>query len=489
MGIENYEQSAKYRQRLAADLKLFFPDISQPDEQALGRLGREALDAAYAARRTELHRRFAGQPKDLEVGLGRLTNGYDDLRGFLDQREAHIHRTGVDPLRSESNGAPTSYKSVFLQNRGRAQIIAVGGGKGGIGKSMLSANLAIALATLGRQVVAVDMDLGGADLHLLLGLRTLPRSLNDFIDRKCDSIDDVRLTTAYKNLTVIATDSSRLGVANIKYAHKEKILRHLAKIDCDVIIVDLGAEVSFNVLDVFLAADHRYIVTSPEPASVLESYGLVKLSLFRKIRHFAGEMVPKSSEVGRVVDNFLFEKTPSENGVPKTMWELVNYLGENDPDLQKQLLRILYQYSTDLVINMSESEGDRSIAVTMTRLCQDHLAINLRQTHLVPRDKKVRDASRKLLPVGIYAPTSPAARALFDIAALMTPHKTDAAQMSKQVSQTADTVIGRVQKMREMSALASPGQPVNQLIPVEEEKETVGKRIKTFLSKEVHLSR
>jgi len=490
MGIEDYQRSAKYRRRLAADLLTLFPHLNEPDENALGRLTREALETAYAAQQRELRSRFGRNLRQLDSRIAQLQAAFQHLQAFLDERAAHVHRTGVDPLQPEADDAPDAYKSVFLRRQGHAEIVAVGGGKGGIGKSMVAANLAIALATQGRQVVAVDMDLGGADLHLSLGLRNLPRSLNDFIERKVEKIDDVRLTTAYRNLTLIATDSSRLGAANIKYAHKEKILRHLERLECDVVVIDLGAEVSFNVLDIFLAADHRYVITSTEPTSVLEAYGLIKLSLYRKIRHFAGEMVSPGSPLGQAFERFLFEKNNDDNGHPKNVWQLAELVGETDPTLRKKLLRMLYGYTVDLVVNMSESDRDMSIAGTMTRLCQDNLALNLNRSYRVPWDRDVRKSARKLLPVVVDSPDSPAARALFTLAAeSAAARRTSAGEVSQQVGAMAAGAKLRVRKMSEMSALSSPGQPVNKLIPIQEEKETAAAKVRRLLAKEIHLTR
>lgn len=489
MGIEDYRSSANYRRRLAGDLLTLFPHMEDGDDAALTRISREALETAYEARRREVGQRFARNPRLLTTRLARLDAGFEHLLAFWDEREACIHRTGADPLEIGAEDGPDAYKSVFLRRQGRAEIIAVGGGKGGIGKSLVVANMAIALATQGRQVTAVDMDLGGADLHLSLGLRQLPRSLNDFIERKYESIDEIRLTTAYRNLSVIATDSSRLGAANIKYAHKEKILRHLAKLECDVVLIDLGAEVSFNVLDIFLAADRRYVVTSPEPPSVLEAYGLIKLSLYRKLRHFAGEMISAGSSLGQAFDRFLFERYNEDNGHPKNVWQLIELVGGEAPDLRKKLLRMLYGYKVDLIINMSESERDMSIAQTMTRLCQDNLALNLHRSYRLPWDREVRLASRQMLPVMVQAPDSPAARALFMIAAEASAVKrTSANEVSRRVGAMAESAKMRVRKMREMAALSSPGQPVNKLIPIQEEKEGAGIKIRRFLAKEIRFT-
>ena len=100
------------------------------------------------------------------------------------------------------------------------KIIAVGGAKGGVGKSMLAANLAVGLALLGQKVVLADLDLGGADVHLYTGVKTLVKTWNDFLDKKVDSIKDILTPTAFQGLSLIGGDSSRLGSANLPYSHR-----------------------------------------------------------------------------------------------------------------------------------------------------------------------------------------------------------------------------------------------------------------------------
>ena len=95
------------------------------------------------------------------------------------------------------------------------KIIAVGGAKGGVGKSMLAANLAVGLALLGQKVVLADLDLGGADVHLYTGVKSLSKTWNDFLDKKVDSIKDILTPTAFEGLSLIGGDSSKLGSANL----------------------------------------------------------------------------------------------------------------------------------------------------------------------------------------------------------------------------------------------------------------------------------
>jgi Mrp family chromosome partitioning ATPase len=92
------------------------------------------------------------------------------------------------------------------------KIIAVGGAKGGVGKSMLAANLAVGLALLGQKVVLADLDLGGADVHLYTGVKNLAKTWNDFLDKKVESIQEILTPTAFKGLSLIGGILRSLGV-------------------------------------------------------------------------------------------------------------------------------------------------------------------------------------------------------------------------------------------------------------------------------------
>ncbi len=487
MRLDDYRNSAHYRQRLSTELRTLFPESPADDDELIAGLTRENVEQAFEARRHELIQRFGSNIIELDLRQSRLTACCEHVLEFHDAILAEARRTGATPAATVAEPDERLFQSIFLGEKHRAQILAVGGGKGGVGKSMVAANLAVTLASLGRQVIAVDLDLGGADLHLSLGLRSLGRSLNDFVDRKYESLDDIRLATAYKNLSLIATDSSRLGAANIKYADKEKVLRAVGQLDCDIVLIDLGAEVSFNVLDVFLAADRRYVVTSPEPTSVLEAYGLIKLSLYRKLRHFAGELLPPASDLGRMFDSLIFEKNIDEKDRPKNMWQLIDRVGEADRALQAKLLKVLYSYEIDLVINMSESERDVNIARAVAKLCQENLALNLRHGYRVPWDRAARDAARRLIPLVVDSPNSAAAHTLAKMAAdaSATPMAPDA--VSKRLTTIAAGAKQRTQKMNEMSALGSPHEAVHSLIPpISPELRTKITRVRDFLNKDVH---
>ena len=150
----------------------------------------------------------------------------------------------------------------------RAKLWAVGGGKGGVGKSFLTTNIGVLLAKEGKRVVLMDLDLGGANLHTCLGVTDLDRGVSDFLMRRYEELEEALVPTQVPNLFLLSGAQDSLNIANPKYAQKIRLLRELKKIEADYILMDLGAGTSFNTLDFFIAADTQLLVAIPEPTSI-----------------------------------------------------------------------------------------------------------------------------------------------------------------------------------------------------------------------------
>jgi len=117
-------------------------------------------------------------------------------------------------------------------------IWAVGGGKGGVGKSVVSTILAFWLARNGKRTVLIDVDLGGANLHTLLGIKSPPRTLIDFINRKFGSLEEICIDTEAKNLCLISGSSEVLSLANPHFSQKVKLINHFSRLDADYVVID-----------------------------------------------------------------------------------------------------------------------------------------------------------------------------------------------------------------------------------------------------------
>ena len=112
-----------------------------------------------------------------------------------------------------------------------AQVISVASGKGGVGKSVVSANLALVLAQKGKQVVLVDLDVGGADAHVLVGLLNPPRTLTDFLNHRIEQLDDLaHPLPIHPNLRIIPGTGDTLATANMAYAQKKRLIRNFQDI-------------------------------------------------------------------------------------------------------------------------------------------------------------------------------------------------------------------------------------------------------------------
>ena len=153
-----------------------------------------------------------------------------------------------------------------------------------MGKSVIAANLAVYFARAGASTILVDADLGAANLHTLFDLRRSGRTLNELFTHEIDSLEDAAVEVGVPNLRLIAGSSATAGAANLNHAQKLRLIRQVQALRADVVIIDVGAGISFNVIDLFNAADLRLLVITPQLTSVQNAYGFLKAAVFRIAR-------------------------------------------------------------------------------------------------------------------------------------------------------------------------------------------------------------
>ena len=302
-------------------------------------------------------------------------------------------------------------------------ILAVGGAKGGVGKSALAANLAVGLSLLGQKVVLADLDLGGADVHLYVGVKSLSRTWNDFLERKVDSIKDIMTPTPFEGLSLIGGDSSKLGSENLPYSQKQKILRHLRELEGDYLILDLGGNSSYNVLDFFLFADHKIVVSGTEPASVLDSYSFVKVSFYRFLERFFAEH-KSLKDLGRQIKDGSLEQ--SKNLSLDFIFEQVR---ERDPSAYTKLKQQHDQFRVSLVINMADSRKDFRIAESMQQVLKEKCFLDVGILGTIPFDKLARKAARSFTPIIVENPRCQPSKAIHQmLAAILLDREQDSSR-------------------------------------------------------------
>ena len=281
------------------------------------------------------------------------------------------------------------------------QIWCVGGGKGGIGKSLLTASLGFQLARMGKRVVLVDADLGAANLHTCLGLPGPDRTLADFIQRRAERIEDVLVDTGVPGLRLISGASDFLGAANIKYVQKVRVLNRIRALDVDVVLLDLGAGTSFNIIDFFLIADVSILTVVPEPTSIENGYRFIKSALYRRLRGAATH-----DGVRQIVDAALDPKNPL--GI-KTPLELVARVESEDPEAGQILAREVEAFQPRFVVNQVRDDGDVPIGHQLVAACARHLGVKAAYAGFVHYDDAVWRSVRRRRLFMVDAPTAPAA--------------------------------------------------------------------------------
>ena len=127
----------------------------------------------------------------------------------------------------------------FEKDTFQKKIIAVAGAKGGVGKSVFAANLAVYLSTKGFKTVIIDLDLGGANVHLYLGKNfLLKQNINDFLKKRVNTLEEIKVKSDYGPY-LIGGSSSELGTANIEFMKKMRLIKAIGNIDADYVILDL----------------------------------------------------------------------------------------------------------------------------------------------------------------------------------------------------------------------------------------------------------
>ena len=279
-----------------------------------------------------------------------------------------------------------------------ATIVSIGSGKGGVGKSILAANLSMLLAKRGKRVVLADLDVGGADAHILFGMLNPPRTLTDFIDRRVERLDEVlQPISAHPFLQLLPGTGDTLATANLPYAKKKRLIRHFAQLQADVIVVDIGAGTSYHALDFFLMADHYVTVATPDPTSVLDLYRFIKLAAIR-----------------RVLSAFLSRDAVSEALSERdfsSIEEVIQAVAETDPNAREVASRTLQGFQQYLIVNRISGKS-RVNVLHLKKLLQEYVGGDLTTLGEIPDDPAVTRAVRSFLPVVECEPTAPAALAL-----------------------------------------------------------------------------
>jgi flagellar biosynthesis protein FlhG len=287
------------------------------------------------------------------------------------------------------------------------RIFAVGGGKGGVGKSIVASNLAVALAATGQRTAVVDADLGGANLHTLFGVARPRATLADFVRGGVSDLADLLVPTSVPDVSLISGARALPDMANPNYAQKGKLLRHLRRLPVQHVVLDLGAGSAFNVVDFFLAADRGLVVVTPEATALDNARQFLKAAFFRSLREVACE-----ARVRQALESVVQEA----RRLCRTPRELIESAAMVDAEAGRLLRERVRRFAPLLVLNEVQTESERRLGVGMQADCAAYLGAPLGYLGALDRDGCVPAAVGRGLPVLQLFPGSTFAQGIQEIA-------------------------------------------------------------------------
>lgn len=288
-------------------------------------------------------------------------------------------------------------------------IIPIASGKGGVGKTTVTANLALLLASTGRTVVAADLDLGGSNLHTMFGISNTHEGISRLFRKSPPPLEELLVSTAFPRLFVLPGDNLIPGTANIPYFVKKRILTHLERLPADFVLVDLGSGTHASSLDFFLMSPLGLIVTAPETTAVLNAYSFLKNAAFRMIQL----IYPAKHTARQVIAEFGHQHL---EGSSLHFGALLEKLMPLDQELAQRAHLALEIFRPGILVNMVRQREELNLASNLNAIIQRHLLIRPSFLGILPWEDSTRFSVNNRLPLAQAQPNSPWVQALSQVA-------------------------------------------------------------------------
>lgn len=310
----------------------------------------------------------------------------------------------LDKLASASIASVEGPAKVFtdtvpkVQTKNWPRIWAIGGGKGGVGKSLISANFSWLLAQEGKRVLAVDLDLGGSNLHTCLGVEPPRYGLTDWIHNRTNNLLDLTYPTTQPGLQIISGASDSIAVTSQMEERKKELFAELTNLPFDEIILDLGAGSHPLTVDFFNCADEGILSILPEPTSVENAYRFIRVSFYRRLLH-CPELQPYLPVIqeGAESKNTLGVKSPSD------LKEIISRI-----DSQAGLIfeKEIAKMRPNIVVNQVRTSQDIEIGKSICGVARRYFGIDARYAGYIDYENSVWKAVRVKRPAVAEFPRS-----------------------------------------------------------------------------------
>lgn len=283
------------------------------------------------------------------------------------------------------------------------RILSIGGGKGGIGKSFISANIAICLAKQGYTVTLVDLDLGAANLHTCLGVTSPKVGIFDFVSERVSDLEDVGVPTNIPGLTLYGGGQEFWQQVRPQSGQKIKLISKLQKLRSNYVILDLGAGTHVNTLDFFIFSHAGLLVVVPEPTSIENAYVFLKSILYRKLQSIAKALREEES------CKELFSSLGDPKSTTPPFSQLEAFANRNST-VGNRILQLIRLTQLGIVMNQVRTKGDVDIGHSMSKICERYFGFSAHFLGVTHYDDDAWKSVRNRKPICSERPTSLSAK-------------------------------------------------------------------------------
>ena len=286
------------------------------------------------------------------------------------------------------------------------RVVAIGGGKGGVGKSLVAANVGIFLATLGKRVILVDAAFGAANLHIFAGVPRPSRSLAEALAAGGPALAELAVPTHVPGVKLIGGVYDPPWVAEPGPAKVSTVTAQLHQLPADWVVVDLGPGIASPTLEIFLAADIQIIVAVPDPTSIELLHRFTKAAFLRSLDRAA---------LGHLVQAVAREPRQLEGGTPSALEVYLGAVEQRSAQVD-ELRDAILRFSPHLVINSARSKSDMELGRAVASAARRRLGTPIRYLGHLEYDEAVWASTRRRRPLLIEHPETRIAKCFERIA-------------------------------------------------------------------------
>jgi flagellar biosynthesis protein FlhG len=268
------------------------------------------------------------------------------------------------------------------------RVVAIAGGKGGVGKSLVAANVGIFLATLGKRVVLVDAAFGAPNLHIFAGVPRPARSLSEALGEHAVPLADLAVATHVPGVRLVSGFFDPPSIADLSPDDVRAIAAQLHELPADWVVVDLGPGLARATLELFLEAEIQLLIAVPDPTSIELMHRFVRAAFHKSLeRRGLGHL----------------GNLPHEGGAPSALDVYLAAVAASSDEVSA-LRDAILSFAPHLVINSARSKSDMELGRAVASVARRRLGTPIRYLGHLEYDEAVWASTRRRRPLLIEHP-------------------------------------------------------------------------------------